>query len=218
LLDLEALKKAVGVKQTNPHDGLQIKEINPWGDQIAPRSERLWTLSLDGDPIRAAEGQTEFRFPLPKAQGQPVVYQTYDDMNLAVLPQPAVMIGGRAAHGAGAAPQNSHLALWFGLGSAVVSIVGGIVLVRYVKRREASAQTASTGETFKMPGEVDGFAVVALLRRLRTSPQVRLGESQRQELQQDLLRIQQTCFGAAGSALPESDLRGIAEKWLRAAL
>ena len=67
-----------------------------------------------------------------------------------------------------------------------------------------------------MPAEVDGFAVVALLRRLRTSPLVKLGESQQQELQQDLQRVQQTCFGSR-SQMSEADLRSLAEKWLRAA-
>ena len=46
---------------------------------------------------------------------------------------------------------------------------------------------------------------------------VKLGESQRQELQQDLQRVQQTCFGGNGSKMSEADLRGLADKWLRAA-
>ena len=63
---------------------------------------------------------------------------------------------------------------------------------------------------------VDGFAVVALLRRLRTSPLVKLGESQQQELQQDLQRVQQTCFGSR-SQMSEADLRSLVDKWLQAA-
>ena len=218
LLDLEALKKAIGVKQINPHEGLQVKEINTWGEAVAPRSERLWTLALDGDPIRAAEGATEFQFPLPKSKDEAVVYQTYDDMNLAALPQPSVLIGRNAAAVAAGPKPDSHLALWFGLGAAIVVVGGGALLVRYVKRGTAVGEgTLTAREVFKMPGEVDGFAVVALLRRLRTSPLVQLGEPQRQELQQDLQRVQQTCFGASGSAMSEADLRSVAEKWLRAA-
>ena len=217
LLDLEALKKAVGVKQVNPHDGLQVKELNTWGEQVAPRTERLWTLSLDGDPIRAADAPTEFRFPPPKTNGQPVVYQTYDDMNLATLPKPSVMIGRNATSGAVASPKESHRMLWFALSTALVLIVGGIAFVVYEKRRAANAQPADTGHGIKMPAEVDGFAVVALLRRLRASNHVRLGEAQKQDLQEHLQRVQQTCFGAAGSAMSEADLRSLAEKWLRAA-
>ena len=68
-----------------------------------------------------------------------------------------------------------------------------------------------------MPADVDGFAIVALLRRLHASPLVSLREPQRTELQQDLQRVQQTCFGGNGNAMSEADLRGLAEKWLRAA-
>ena len=80
----------------------------------------------------------------------------------------------------------------------------------------ASERPLRARDVFKMPAEVDGFAVVALLRRLRTSPLVKLGESQQQELQQDLQRVQQTCFGSR-SQMSEADLRSLAEKWLRAA-
>ena len=69
-------------------------------------------------------------------------------------------------------------------------------------------------EAFKMPSDVDGFSVIALLRKLRTSPLVKLPEAQRQELQQDIQRVQQSCFGAGASAMSETDLRGVAEKWL----
>src|SRR5205823_12447923 len=64
LIDLDALKKSVAVKNVNVHDGLQIKELNTWDTKgVAPNSERLWTIALDSDPIRLADGQTEFHFP-----------------------------------------------------------------------------------------------------------------------------------------------------------
>ncbi len=81
------------VKSVNPHDGLQIKDLNTWGEQVTPTSERLWTIALDGDPIRAADAPTEFHFPAPKIEAASTTYQTYNDMNLATLPQPAVSIG-----------------------------------------------------------------------------------------------------------------------------
>jgi len=216
LLDLEAFKKAIGVKQINPHDGLQVKEINTWGDQVAPRSERLWTISLDGDPIRAAAGATEFQFPPPQSKDVTVVYQTYDDMNLAPLSQPSVMIGGTAMTGGVKAKPASRLALWLGA-CAVVALLGSGLLMLFAKRRtRTDDQPKRARDVFKMPHEVDGFAVVALLRRLRTSPLVNLREPQQQELQQDLQRVQQACFGAE-VAMSEADLRGVAEKWLRLA-
>jgi len=137
-------------------------------------------------------------------------------MNLATLPGPSATIGRNAATGA-PAKSSSHLALWLG-GVVVALAVGGLLLLAYAKRRNgADDQSVRARDVFKMPGDVDGFAVVALLRRLRTSPIVQLGEPQQQELQQDLQRIQQTCFGAQGSAMSEADLRSVAEKWLRVA-
>jgi hypothetical protein len=216
LLDLAALKKAVGVKAINPHEGLQVKEINTWGDQVAPRSERLWTISLNGDPIRAAEGMTEFQFPQPKAKDSTVVYQTYDDMNLATLPQPSTKIGRDVSGKGELAKPKSNVGLWLTI--CALALLAGIAIRFFAKRQPGAADgTVHARDVFKMPAVVDGFAVVALLRRLRTSPLVKLPEPQQQELQQDLQRVQQSCFGANGGAMSEADLRGVVEKWLRMA-
>ena len=216
LLDLEALKKAIGVKHINAHEGLQVKEINTWGDQVAPRSERLWTIALDGDPIRALEGATEFQFPPPKTKDIAVVYQTYNDMNLATLPQPSVTIGPAGSTGGLAAKPKSRLALWLGVCAAVTLLSSGLLIVFAKRRTSPKAGPLRARDVFKMPDDVDGFAVVALLRRLRTSPLVDLREPQQVELQQDLQRVQQACFGA-NAAMSETDLRGVVEKWLRLA-
>lgn len=216
LLDLAALKRAIGVKAINPHEGLQIKEINTWGDQVAPRSERLWTILLNGDPIRAAEGLTEFQFPQPKSKDSAVVYQTYDDMNLATLPQPSTKIGRDVSGKGEPAKPKSNVGLWLTI--CALALVAGLAVRFFVKGQPSAADgTVQAREIFKMPAVVDGFAVVALLRRLRTSPLVKLPEPQQQELQQDLQRVQQSCFGVNGGAMSESDLRGVVEKWLRVA-
>jgi hypothetical protein len=216
LLDMATLVKAIGVKAINPHEGLQVKEINTWGDQVAPRSERLWTISLNGDPIRAADAPTEFQFPPPKAKDSTVVYQTYDDMNLTTLPQPAVKIGRTTSAGGVVAKPKSHVGLWLGL--CALALLAGLAIRFFANRQPgASDGVVRASDVFKMPSEVDGFAVVALLRKLRTSPLVTLREPQQQELQQDLQRVQQACFGANGDAMSEADLRTVAEKWLRLA-
>jgi len=196
-----------------------VKELNTWGDQVGPRSERLWTLALNGDPIRAAEGATEFQFPLPKAKDVAAVYQTYKDMDLTTLPQPSVRLGRTAAAAAGGVvlkqPRNPYL--WPGIGAGAALLVGALLFALLKRSGSDSERPLRARDVFKMPADVDGFAVVALLRRLRTSPLVKLGETQQQELQQDLQRVQQTCFGGSGSKMTEADLRGVVEKWLRAA-
>ena len=215
LLDLDTLKKSVAVKNINPHEGLQVKELNTWGDQVAPTSERLWTVSLDGDPIRAADGRTEFRFPLPKSKDATAIYQTYNEMNLAALPGPETTIGPTRADGKMASKPANNVTSWIIGGMVALAILtAGLFFV--MKGRSRAAGTATSArDVFHMPHEVDGFSVVALLRRLRTSPLVHLQEPQRHELQQDLQRVQQSSFAAHSGAMSEAELRGIAEKWLR---
>ncbi|MHA3774132.1 hypothetical protein ACXR0O_21595 [Verrucomicrobiota bacterium sgz303538] len=215
LLDIETLKKVVAIKNINPHEGLQVRELNTWGDQVAPTTERLWTIALDGDPIRAADGQTEFRFPQPKSNDTTALYQTYNDMNLAQLPEPAVKIGAVSATGKMATRPENNLAGWLTAGALAVPIAGVAVVVLMKRRREDTDDTQSARDAFQMPRDVDGFAVVALLRRLRASSLVHLQESQRMELQADIQRVQQSCFGASGASMSEGELRGVAEKWLR---
>ena len=217
LVNLDALNKAVGIKFTNTHEGLQVKEINTWGDAVAPRTERLWTLALNGDVIRAADGPTEFKFPPARSTNLATVYQTYKDMDLTTLSEPTLKLG-RTTEIAGAPLKPArNLPLWIGLGAGVVLLGGGALILLAKRRGTGTERPVRARDVFKMPGEVDGFAVVALLRRLGTSPLVSLREPQQQELQQDLQRVQKACFGTNASAMSEADLRGVAEKWLRAA-
>jgi hypothetical protein len=217
ILDLDSLKKSITVKNVNPHEGLQVKEINTWGEQVAPNSERLWTVFLDGDPIRAADRPTEFQFAPTKGKDVTkdvtAVYQTYDDMNLTTLPGPTTTIGRSSSAGSVAAKSPPNVLLWVCGALALIGAIGAMIY--FSKRRQTPKEgPLQARDAFKMPTELDGFSIVALLRRLRTSPLVQLGESQRQELQQDLQRVQQTCFDRA-STMSEIELRSVAEKWLQ---
>jgi hypothetical protein len=145
------------------------------------------------------------------------VYQTYNDMDLRTIPDSSVKIGRTATGGVGAAKPRSHLALWLAI-CAILALAASGAIVAYAKRATAGKEGGTRArDVFKMPSEVDGFSVIALLRKLRSSPLVHLQEPQRQELQQDLQRVQQACFGADNGELSESHLREVAEKWLRIA-
>jgi hypothetical protein len=205
-------KAVISVKHINPHEGLQIKELNSWGDEVTPTSERLWTLTLDGDAVRAAEGPLEFHFPSAKAKDSTMILQTYKDMNLTTLTAPVVTLGQTNKAGEIIAHPTAHPYPWLAIIAAVIVVVGGLLFLLF--RNRGGAQAESTAITFHMPAEVDGFAVVALLRRLRSSPSVKLKDAQQQELQSDLTRIEQQCFSSS-TPMPESDLRTIASKWLR---
>jgi hypothetical protein len=69
-----------------------------------------------------------------------------------------------------------------------------------------------------MPPELDGFAVVQLLRSLGGSELVRLSSPQKTEMMQDMRRIEASCFAGNGqNEISKDELRRVARKWLRAA-
>ncbi|MFT5412825.1 MAG: hypothetical protein ACI8XO_004203, partial [Verrucomicrobiales bacterium] len=151
----------------------------------------------------------------PKAADASVTYQTYREMDLTTLSEPVVTLGA-TAEGKGvellANPAKYPVPWLVGIGCGVIGI--GLILI--LLRRRGRERPLRARDVFHMPTDIDGFAVVALLRRLRSSPLVDLKEEQQHELQSDLQSIQQTCFGAE-STLQEDDLRKIASKWLRCA-
>ena len=215
LLDLRAGNGAVALKNINPHEGLQVTELNTWADQVAPRSERLWTISLDGDAVRASDEPIEYHFPTPKAKDAAVVYQTYTDMNLTTLSQPVVQLDGRPLAPGETAPSRArHPYRWAAAALAGIVVLGGGFFAFIRRGRGATEHPLTAREVFHMPSEIDGFAVVALLRRLCASPLVAIKEPQHAELQSDLKRVEKACFGSGGAAMSEADLRGVASKWL----
>ena len=216
LLDLESAD-AVAVRNINAHEGLQITEFNTWADDVAAHSERRWTISLDGDQVRASETPISYQFPAVKAANATAVYQSYTDMNLTTLTEPTVLLSREITVGEAVqvAANNPNFLTGIIAGGILllVIIIGGVIL----SRRTPKERPLRARDVFTMPAEVDGFAVVALLRRLCTSPLVDLKEKQHQELQADLKKVEQACFGADDTAISESDLRSLASKWLRVA-
>jgi hypothetical protein len=216
LLDLEAVD-SVAVRNIYAHEGLQITELNTWADEVAPSSERRWTISLDGDEVRASETPIDFRFPPVKAEGATSVLESYTDMNLVTLTEPTLRISREMtpAEVMQVASKNPYL-IPAAIAGAVLLIV--LFLVIFLRNRTPRERLLRARDVFSMPEEIDGFAVVALLRRLCKSPLVELKDSQKEELQADLEKIEQACFRSdAATAIPESDLRALASKWLRSA-
>lgn len=213
LLDLGPLVAVAKVRQVTVVDPLMVKELNTWGDQVAPRTERRWSISLDGDAIRAADKATDVPFPTVKAANTTPVWRTYQDIDPVVLTKDSVLLDRvKAAPGAGYVPpvaQDDYTYLYAGL--AVLLTAGAWLVFR---KRDTGPRPPRARDVFRMPATVDGFAVVALLRKLGTSPLVKFTGAQKAELQQDIERVQSGCFGGA-TTLTEADLRSLAEKWLR---
>jgi hypothetical protein len=120
LLDLEPLRKVADIRQVSPHEGLLIRELSTWGDQVGPRSERLWSITLDADKIRAKDQATEVPFPPARSKDVAAVWQTYEDQDLKVLPKPSVLLDRvKTAPGAGLVAAMGALLLGLGLAGAL---------------------------------------------------------------------------------------------------
>jgi hypothetical protein len=215
LLDLKSAN-TVAIKNINPNEGLQITELNTWADQVAPKSERVWTISLDGDQVRASDTPITFKFPLPRASDATVTYSSYTDMNQTRLTEPTVTLGREMTAQEVAIVATKSPYLWPAIISGALLMLV-VILWRVLRGKAKNERPVRARDVFTMPKEVDGFAVVALLRRLCSSPLIKLKETQQSDLQADLKRVEAACFGSSEGAMSENDLRAIATKWLRSA-
>jgi hypothetical protein len=213
LLDLAPLAGVAKVRQVTAIDPLMVKELNTWGDQVAPRTERRWSIALDGDAIRAADKATDVPFPTVKAANTTTVWRTYQDIDPVVLTKASVLLDRvKAAPGAGYVPpaaEDHSSYLYLGL-AAVTAFVAWLVF----RKRDTGPRPPRARDVFKLPATIDGFSVVALLRKLGASPLVKFTAAQQAELKADIERVQTGCFGGA-TTLSEPDLKTLAEKWLR---
>jgi len=213
LLDLSPLAAVAKVRQVTAIDPLMVKELNTWGDHVAPRTERRWSITVDGDAIRASDKATDVPFPTVKAVNTTTVWRTYHDIDPVVLSKASVLLDRvKVAQGAGYVPpvaDDYSLTLYGGL-TAVVAFLAWLVF----RKRDTSPRPPRARDVFKLPATIDGFAVVALLRKLGTSPLVKFNAAQKAELQLDIDRVQTGCFGGTATLSP-ADLKTFAEKWLR---
>ena len=213
LLDLAPLSALAKVRQVTVIDPLMVKELNTWGEKVAPRTERRWSISLDGDAIRAADKASDVPFPTVKAANTTTVWRTYQDIDPIVLSKASVLLDRvKVAQGAGYVPpavEDHSTYLYAGI-AALVAFVAWLIF----RKRDTGPRPPRARDVFKLPAAIDGFSVVALLRKLGSSPLVKFTAAQQAELQQDIERVQTGCFGGTATLSP-ADLKSLAEKWLR---
>ena len=213
LLDLAPLSALAKVRQVTVIDPLMVKELNTWGEKVAPRTERKWSITLDGDAIRAADKATDVPFPTLKAANTTTVWRTYQDIDPIVLTKASVLLDRvKVTQGAGYIPpmaEDYTAYLYIGV-SVLLAFVAWLIL----RKRDTGPRPPRARDVFKLPATIDGFVVVALLRKLGTSPLVKFTAAQRADLQQDIERVQTGCFGGTAT-LSSVDLKTVAEKWLR---
>jgi len=228
LLDLDALGRQLPIARSDPSGDMLVRQLNSWGDTVHVVSERQWSIALDASSLLQNEQSMELRLPAAKVDGTAITYRTYVDMDLVDLETAA----GAAANGngpvttIGAGPLSRDTAavvasidprILYGAaaGTVVLVLLVAIVvagLLRGPRRRKLRAR-----DVFCVPPKLDGFVVVQLLKALDNSELVRMTDARRSEMQQEIRRIETTCFGNNGSGLADEELRRVARKWLKIA-
>jgi len=218
LLDMDALRQQLPVARIDPREGTVLRQVNSWGDTVHAVSERHWTVALDATDIIAPPRRMELRLPKPKSEAK-VVYQAYMEMDLVDLDESVATIGTGNAAAPAAERLTSDDRRWMVAAAGSGAIVLVLLLFAVVYRARRSRRRAwRAADVFHMPTEIDGFVVVQLLRALGASELVRMSSAQRTEMQQDVQRIQASCFDGNGhQRLSEEELRLVARKWLRLA-
>jgi len=218
LLDMDSFGQQLPIARIDPHEGTLVRQVNSWGDTVHVVSEREWTIALDAAKLVKEPHRMDLKLPASKVSDAAVKYQTFVDMDLVDLDEPVATVG----EGAVLAKPIVEVAFsepWvpYALagGGAVLLLIFIAVVVRVI--RGPRQRPLRARDVFHMPQQIDGFVVVQLLRALAGSELVRLSTKQRDEMQEEIKRIQATCFGSNGSGLSNEELRQVAKKWLRIA-
>jgi hypothetical protein len=218
LLDLDRLGQQLPIARIDPHEGVLLRQVNSWGDTVHAVSERRWTVTLDAASLIDPPRQVQLELPVPQVESS-ATYRAYVDMDLVDLEDPVTSIGqGPVAVSPAKVVESvdSRLLYAGGAGAVLVGIALLILLVRWF--RGPRQRPLRARDVFHMPQQIDSFVVVQLLRALDSSSLVRLSPAKRSEMQQDIQRIQASCFAGNGqSEIPESELRQVARRWLRKA-
>ncbi|WP_254513720.1 hypothetical protein [Anatilimnocola floriformis] len=209
LLDLKSF--GLPVKNVDNREGLHVSELHSGDDGLYAKSERNWTVELDPAPLlQGATNKVEFQFPQPKNETTAVIYRTYKDMDPVEAAAKVTLVEGQAA----AALAQPNYYAWIG-GGLVVLVVAGLVLTQLLWKQPV-AETAAPA--FVTPRDATPFAVANLLHRIRNSKQATLSDAQRTELEREINSLERGSFAPDSSPRSTSDLRSLADRWVRTAL
>jgi hypothetical protein len=181
--------------------GLAVKKFEEDADRNSIVSERVWLLTLKGKEGLAELPRT-FRFApvrVPKEQVKEVVYQRFNDADLAVVGEEVSL---EATYGKQRPPW-----VWLvaGVGfMTVVLLLAGLAVWLALRRKPAAAESA-------VPADLNAFTVSALLREIRSRPG--LSPDQRAALDRDLAAVERHFFSPEANGDPPPDLRRLVERW-----
>ena len=167
-------------------------------DQDGVETERVWLLALQ--PADKGSSPNRFVFGKPQVEGMKVLYQRYDDADLATV-TPEVALTGRIA---------THTPVWVWV---VIGFAFALYFAWFLFAKPAAGSKAKVADALQMPAHVTPFTVLALLQQVRA--RVRLDAEAQGRLAADMERIEASHFGRAAD--PSLDLAAVAAAWLRTA-
>jgi hypothetical protein len=181
--------------------GVSVSKFDPDSDQITIDSERTWLVTL-----RAKEGlaklPTTFTFAEAKEPEAKLVYQRYDDADLAKVEATTVQL--ERSYG-----KRGLAWLWWAGGGALALLAAAGVAWRKLRNR----RPADTGR-WKLPQPLTPFTAIALLERIHK--EAGLSEAQRDELTASIRRLERHYF-AATNGEADMNLREVAQGWIQRA-
>ncbi len=184
--------------------GLAVVQLDAESDENAAISERNWVVELAARE-GLAEKPTNFRFATPLVDVKEVTYQRYDDADM-VAAEAEVSLENEYGK-----PVNKWL---------VAALAGGGLLILglavvFLSRR--TGPPAAPVTSYALPEEITPFTVISLLQRIRDDRTLRMPDTQREELTESIRTLERDFFAASAGPGGATDLREIAQSWVRRA-
>ncbi|MCA9177429.1 MAG: hypothetical protein KDB14_23250 [Planctomycetales bacterium] len=205
LLDVDRF--SLPIHDAAPLGGLQVKQLR-WDQQhgMVAQTENSWTLQLDPQPLLQGAGdRIAFDFLAARSPQTSMVYLRYEDVDPVEAAESITLLEGAEAGELTGVGRY----VWILLALISLAAAGAVLLLR-----RSGAASVETTPLFAMPRESTPFSVVALLRRIRDSQQVRLSDELRSALAQDVDRIERQSFARAATDVEAAALEATARQWL----
>ncbi len=182
---------------SNDDQGVAVSTLDQESEDLAPVGERQWVIRLQARP-ELTERPKSFAFPKPNSSVKEVIYQRYQDADLASVGPEVILM---AAYG-----NSSSGWQWVLL---VVALVSGIGFGIY-RMGIAGGEPQSQASTMTMPDPLTPFTAMGVLKKIQTDPDT--SEEERSQLVSVIDSIEDRYFSP--DAKGGEDLRAIISPWL----
>ncbi len=178
--------------------GVSVSKFDPDSEQNLIVSERTWLVAMQAKPDLPVRPNS-FRFGKAIIDGTEVIYQRYEDADLAKV---EAEISLEEEYGK---PSRSH---WWMI-AATIALLGALALAVILWPRK-TAETALA--RFQMPERVTPFTVLGLLRQIESNNG--FDDASKRELVASIHDIESHYFEGDGNGDAEPNIRAVAESWL----